>query len=296
LCYSEGRGNELAPPAGTLMSVTTQLLDLFRVDKQLRGLRSRLDGAEKFLGSQSGQLAELNKQKTSLEAQVKALRATVANEEGEAARIEARSASLREQMNNAQTAKEYAVFQSELNTLKEQKTGADSKTLESMTKAEETDKKLAEVTALHDDRAKIVATAKADRDAKAAEIKDRLAELTEQRKTLAAAVPPRELRMLEDLIKTRGDEAMAPIEVLDRRAHEGNCSACMMAVTVEVVSSLMSGKLVSCPACRCILYMEEAAFAKEKKTKDPSLAALQKKAKKAKAEKEAADVAQEVTK
>ena len=46
--------------------------------------------------------------------------------------------------------------------------------------------------------------------------------------------------------------------------------------------------LVNCPACHCILYMEESAFSKEKKTKDPSLAALQKKAKKEKAAKEEA--------
>ncbi|HMN40744.1 MAG TPA: hypothetical protein PKE29_07835 [Phycisphaerales bacterium] len=267
--------------------MTTQLLDVFRVDKQLRGLRSRLDGAERFLTLQSVLLADLEKTKTTLEGQIKLLRATIANEEGEAARIEARAAGLREQMNNAKTAKEYAVFQSELNTLKEQKSAADERVLESMAKVEEADKRLADVTVNHADRAKIVQTARTDRDAKAAEIKDRLAELTEQRRALCAAVPAREMRMLEDLIKARGDEAMAPIEVLDRRAHEGSCSACMMAVTVEVVSSLMSGKLVSCPACHCILYMEESIFAKEKKTKDPSLAALQKKAKKAK-EKEAA--------
>jgi predicted nucleic acid-binding Zn-ribbon protein len=273
------------------MSVTTQLLDVFRVDKQLRGLRSRLDGAERFLTQQSVLLAELEKTKTTLETQIKGLRATIANEEGEAARIEARATSLRDQMNNAKTAKEYGVFQSELNTLKDQKTAADEKVLESMGKVEEADKKLADITAQHTDRAKIAHTAKADRDTKAAEIKDRLAELTEQRKSLAATVPAREMKMLEDLIRSRGDEAMAPIEVLDRRAHEGNCSACMMAVTVEVVSSLMSGKLVSCPACHCILYMEESAFAKEKKTKDPSLAALQKKQKKAKADAQAKEEA-----
>ncbi len=270
------------------MSVTTQLLDVFRVDKQLRGLRSRLGGAERFLTQQSMLLADLDKTKTTLEAQIRALRATVANEEGEAARIEARATALREQMNNAKTAKEYAVFQSELNTLKEQKSAVDEKVLEAMGKAEEAEKKLADILTSHTDRTKIVQTAKTDRDTKAAEIKDRLAELTAQRKSLCEGVPAREMRMLEDLIKTRGDEAMAPIEVLDRRAHEGNCSACMMAVTVEVVSSLMSGKLVNCPACHCILYMEEAAFAKEKKTKDPSLAALQKKAKKEKAAKEEA--------
>ncbi len=247
------------------MSVTKQLLDLFRVDKQLRGLRSRLDGAERFLTQQSTLLAEMDKQKSTLESQVKHLRAVIANEEGEAARIEARTTSLREQMNSAKTAKEYNAFLTELNTLKEQKAAVDEKVLESMTKVEENEKKLADILGHHSERSKIAGTAKTDRDAKSSEIKDRLAELTTERHTLTAGIPPRELKMLEDLIKTRGDDAMVPVEVLDRRSHEGSCSACMMAIPVEAVSALMSGKLMSCPSCRCILYVEEETFAPEKK-------------------------------
>jgi predicted nucleic acid-binding Zn-ribbon protein len=243
------------------MSVTKQLLELFRVDKQLRGLRSRLDASERFLSQQSAQLGDMDKQKGALEGQLRQLRATIANEEGEGQRVEARMNALREQMNSAKTAKEYNAFLSELNVLKEQKTASEERALEAMTKAEELDKKLAEINAQQADRSKIVGTARTDRDAKAAEIKDRVAELTAQRAELAAKVPPRELNMLETLIKSRGDEAMAPVEVLDRRAHEGNCSACMMAITVEAVSALMSGKLVTCPSCRCILYMEEEVFA-----------------------------------
>jgi uncharacterized protein len=268
------------------MSVTKQLLDLFRVDKQLRGLRSRLDGAERFFSQQGGLLAELDKQKTTLEAQVKQLRAVIANEEGEAARIEARTTSLREQMNSAKTAKEYNAFLTELNTLKEQKSAADEKVLESMTKVEESEKKLAEVLIQHAERSKIASTAKTDRDAKSAEIKDRLAELTEQRQTLTTGIPARELRMLEDLIKARGDEAMSPVEVLDRRSHEGSCSACMMAIPVEAVSALMSGKLMSCPSCRCILFIEDSAFAPEKKAPKAPKAPKKPKEKAAKASSE----------
>lgn len=264
------------------MSVTKQLLDLFRVDKQLRGLRSRLDGAERFLTQQSTLLAEMDKQKSTLEAQVKHLRAVIANEEGEAARIEARTTSLREQMNSAKTAKEYNAFLTELNTLKEQKTAADEKVLESMTKVEENEKKLADILAQHSERSKITGTAKTDRDAKSVEIKDRLAELTTQRHTLTTGIPARELKMLDDLIKTRGDDAMVPVEVLDRRSHEGSCSACMMAIPVEAVSALMSGKLMSCPSCRCILYVEEETFSATpaKKTPAPKKAAAPKKPKK----------------
>ena len=246
------------------MSVTKQLLDVFRVDKLLRGLRSRLEAAERFLSQQAAQLAELEKQKTTLETQAKQLKATIANEEGEAARLEARIAIIREQMNSAKTAKEYNAFLTELNTYKDQKGQFEEKTLGAMSKVEEIDKTLSTIAAQHGERVKIVGTARSDRDLRESEIKDRVAELQAQRDTLTAAMPAKELNMLEQLIKARGDEAMAPIEVLDRRAHEGSCSACMMAVPVEAVSALMGGKLVTCPNCRCILYIEEETFAKKK--------------------------------
>lgn len=251
------------------MSVTKQLLDLFRVDKQLRGLKSRLDASERFLTQQSTQLADIEKSKSSTEAEFKKLKAVVSNEDGEAARLEARMTVLREQMNTAKTAKEYNAFLAELNIFKDQKSAAETRELESMTKADELEKKLTELVTQHADRAKIVATAKTDRDTKAAEIKDRVAELTAQRAELAAKVPPRDLSNLEALIKMRGDEAMAQVDVLDRRSHEGSCSACMMAIPVNTVSELMSGKLANCPSCRCILYVEEETFKKEAATPKP---------------------------
>lgn len=243
------------------MSVTKHLLDVFRVDKQLRGLRSRLDAADRFLSQQTQLLADLEKSKAILEVQAKQLKAAAANDGGEAKRIEARSESLREQMNSSKTSKEYAAFQNELATLKTQKSDSETRVLESMAKADEVARQLQAVLDQHAERVKIVQGATADKAARNAEIKERLEELTAQRKTLAAAVPPKELAMLEQLIKSRGDEAMAPVEVLDRRSHEGSCSACMMAVPVEAVSALMSGKLVNCPSCRCVLYIEEATFA-----------------------------------
>jgi predicted nucleic acid-binding Zn-ribbon protein len=243
------------------MSVTKQLLELFRVDKQLRGLKSRLEAAERFYNQQATLLSDLEKQKTSLESQLKQLKGSIANEDGEAARLDARIATIREQMNSAKTAKEYNAFLSELNNYKTEKQGAEDREIESMQKAEDIEKQLAGLKSQHEERSKIVATAKTDRDQKAADIKDRVTELTAQREQLASGIPKSERKAFEDLVKLRGDEAMAPVEVLDRRAHEYSCSACMMTVTVETANSLISGKLVNCPNCRCLLYIEEETLA-----------------------------------
>lgn len=243
------------------MSVTKQLLDLFRVDKQLRGLRHRLEAAERFLSQQSAQLTELERLKADLSGQVRQLRAAAANDEGEAQRLDARMAQLREQMNQTKTAKEYQALVTELNTFKTQKGECEERAIESMGRIEAAETRLKEIDEQHAERGRMVAKAKADRDERSAEIKDRVEELSAQRAELTKAIPATNLTEFEQLVRARGDDAMAHIEMIDRRAHEGSCSACMMAIPVEALSALMTGKLTRCPSCRCILYIEESILA-----------------------------------
>lgn len=258
------------------MSVTKQLLELFRVDKQLRGLRSRLEVAERFYAQQAEQLAELEQNRSALESQLKHLKATVSSEDGEAARLEARITAVREQMNSVKTSKEYTALQTELNNYKAEKSAAEEREIDAMQKVEQFETQLTDLRAKCEERVKIVATAKADRDQKEADIKDRVTELAKQRDELAQQIPAADRRAFEELVRIRGDEAMAPVEVLDRRAHEYSCSACMMAVPVETASAIFVGKLVNCPSCRCILYIEEemlnAANNANKKKKDKEVA------------------------
>lgn len=242
------------------MSVTQQLLELFRVDKQLRGLRNRLDAAEGFLAQQSKLLETLETQKQQFDSEAKLLKATMANEEGESTRIEKKLDTLREQMNAAKNSKEYNAFLSELNNFKTEKSGAETRALEGMGKLDEIKAKLETFSALHAERTKIVATAKTDRDARHAEIKERLEELTSQRSQLIQAIPTSIRAEFENLVKTRGDEAMVAVEILDKRANECSCSACMMAIPLEAVNGLRTDKLTRCPSCRCFLYIDMQAW------------------------------------
>jgi predicted nucleic acid-binding Zn-ribbon protein len=243
------------------MSVTADLLKLFQVDKQLRGLRSRLDGAERFLEQQKTLLKEIDEKKSALEGQLRQLRATAGNDEGEAARLEARITTLREQMNTAKTAKEYNAGLTELNNFKESKGKLETTALEAMTKVEQLDTQLSDLKKQRDERARMVAGADTDRKTKEAEIKDRLQELTSQRAALASGISADALKIFEGLVKIRGDDAMAPVEVLDRRNHEYSCTACMMTLPVETVSSMLSGRLTRCVSCSCIIFTEEELLA-----------------------------------
>lgn len=242
------------------MSVTHQLLRVFQVDKQVRGLRSRLDSAEKFFNQQKAQLTEVDEKKSSLETQLKHIKAAQANDEGEAARIEGKIEAVREQMNSMKTAKEYNAALAELNNYKEAKTKAEEAALESMTKVEQLEAQVADLKKQREERAKLVAQADSDRASREAEIKDRLTELTTQRAALAQDVPAEAMSLLEGLIKLREDEAMCSVDILDRRNHEYSCSGCMMTLPVEIVNNMLAGRLTRCVSCSCIVYTEEENF------------------------------------
>lgn len=247
------------------MTVTSQLLELFRVDKQLRGLRTRLDAAERFLREQTRQSDELKGASSAIETQIKQLRAAAANFEGEAARLETKINTIREQMNSAKTAKEYNAFLTELGTFKDEKTSSEEQALGAMTKLEELDSKLKELKAQHAERKKMVGAAETERVTREAEIKDRLTELSARRKVLAADVPKEALASLEHLIKTKGDDAMAHVEVVDRRNYEYSCAACYMTLPMETVSSIVAGRLTACVSCGTILYTEDSEIVKTPK-------------------------------
>lgn len=240
------------------MDVTATLLHVFQIDKQYRGLQTRLRAAERFLAEQTRLLEQLDAKRAQLEGQHRQLTATVANQTGEAARLDARMSQIREQMNAAQTNREYKAFLTEVNTLKVEKDKIDNVSLEQMTKTEELKKQIEELDAQRIERVRVRDVAVSDREQRAAEIKDRLAELKSQREAAAAAVPPSDMKILDELIRTRGDEAMAPLEEQDRKRHEFTCGSCMMSLPVESVATLLrSGKLTRCVSCGCVLFISK---------------------------------------
>lgn len=241
------------------MSVTNQLLSLFRVDIELKGLQDRLKAAERFLGEQTQKLADLGDQAESLNAQIRQLKATTSNAEGESERLRLRIDELREKMNSANTNKEYKALLSEVNNLKEQRAVHDEQAIEGLEKIEELNTKLKELEESKVDRDKVRGVAETDRQKRADEIAEKLAELRAKRETLVVDVPKSALVIYEELLESRGDDAMAPMEIVDRKRHEYVCGSSMMSVPMEVAASLMQGKLTLSPNDGCILYLTEEA-------------------------------------
>lgn len=245
------------------MHVTDRLVRLFRVDQQLRGLTSRLHGAERFLAEQTANIGKIDKQHKDLDAQIKHFSAEAKNSEGEMQRLDEKIAKLREQMDSAQTNREYKAFLTEINTFKAERDAFEAKALEGMQKVEAMKSQLGELTGQRGEREKVQTVAATDRDARASEIKTRVDELKVQREQVVGEFGPHEkgtLELYNRLLQQRGDEAMASVEVHDHKRHEYTCSSCQMSIPIEAVNGLMiSGRLTRCVSCQCILFLDEEA-------------------------------------
>ena len=125
------------------MDVTRKLLKVFRVDQQIRGLQSRLRGAERFLKEQVRQLADIETTRTSIQGQLRQLKASVANLELETKQIDQHIEELRDRMNQAKTNKEYKALLTEVNTFKERRGALDDNELGHLDKVEKLEAQLA---------------------------------------------------------------------------------------------------------------------------------------------------------
>lgn len=240
------------------MTVTAKLLRVYRVDRKIKDLLSRLKSAERFLGEQVVQIESLGRRGTAIDSQLRQLRASQGEAEGEAAHHESHIQALRERMNSAKTNKEYKALLAEVNTFKEKKGVAEGKALELMEKIEALQGERARLSDESAERAKVRDIAETDRSQRAEEIREQLNALKEERAGLAAEVPGPVLSLYAQLVDRLDDDAMAAIEIADRKRHEFHCGSCMMLLPVEAMSALLShGSLTQCPSCGCILFLED---------------------------------------
>lgn len=241
------------------MTLMRHLVSLYRVDSQVRGLRSRLDAAQHRLDAQVHQLADFQQQVDELRTRHTHVQASMANHEMETAAVDERIEKLRGDLNSAVTNKQYSAVLSELNTLKDERSRIEDRIIEEMEQIEQLNEQLDQMERTIAERARIRDGAMAELRQREEEIGQRLAELEAERQQAAALVPDRERAVFDELAETYEGEAMAAINVIDRKRREYACGACNMYAPVELVSLLLSGSdsLVRCPACTRILFLQE---------------------------------------
>ncbi len=239
------------------MSVTDQLLVVFRVERQIRGLTGRLGSAEAFYQEQARLLKVLETKHEAVKGQLRQLTASIANEEVEIKSLDEKIEKLRDQMNNAKTNREYKAFLTELSTFKADRDRIEEGTLEHLSKSDEIKAQLDDIDNQIVERTKVKQIAAQDRTAREEEIRDQLAELKEERLRVVQGVSQSALDRLEALLESHEEDAMAPIEIQDRRRKEFTCGGCMMNLPIEAANALLShGGLTQCTSCGCLLYVE----------------------------------------
>lgn len=238
------------------MSVQEKLRELFTIDLQVRGLRSRVDAASRRLNAQRNKLEQLERQASELNDQYMHAKASAASLETDSKGVEERIEKVRQVMAGVRSNKEYSALLVEVNTLKAEKDVYETKALEQMSKVEELQERADELNAKVKAQAKLVAGADKEVQEGQAEIADQLGDLEKERDEAAAPIAPDTLALYQKLNDDTEGEALGEIEEQDRRRMEYTCGACFMSLPIQVVNATLTAQdqPVLCSSCGRILY------------------------------------------
>lgn len=239
------------------MSVQEKLRELFILDQQVRGLRSRVDASTRRLNAQRTKLEQLQRQSDELNDQLKHAKASAANMASDSKGLNERVEKVRQVMTSVRSNKEYSALLVEVNTLKVEQEKNETKELDQMTKVEELEARAAELAGKVAEQSKLVEGAEKDVAEGQAEIADQLGALEKERDAAAEPIDADTLTLYRKLNDDTEGEALGEIEEQDRRRMEYTCGACFMSLPIQVVNATLTAqdKPVVCPSCDRILYV-----------------------------------------
>ena len=242
------------------MGLTDQLLTLYRVDSQVRGLRTRVENAQRYLNVQIRQLEQLTTEHSEMELKVRQKEAGNGNLETERDSLQARIDKLREELNSCTTSKQYSAVQDEMKLLKDKVEELENEILETMEALENDQLALTELKTRQSEREMLKVKAENDLKERTEDVSDRLTELENEREVAAAVLPDQALQTFDRVADINEGETLAEIREVNRRHREYVCSACNMELPFNAVVLLTNNgeKIVQCVGCERILYIEEA--------------------------------------
>lgn len=242
------------------MPLIDDLQALYRVDRQVRGLRSRVDSADLYRGAQQGKVDELVQRHEELETRKRQRQAHAGTLETEGLVIDERTERLREDLNAASTTRQYHAVLNEVNTLKDKRSEIDDQILTELTGVDELTGEIEGIDGQLADRRKVLEKAAIDLSERKSEIQDSLNELEGKRSEKAACLPDGVLDLFDSLAEDFDGDAMASIELIDKKRREYSCEGCNVHLPFDVVSRVIGrpDEIIQCQGCLRILFAGEA--------------------------------------
>ncbi|MDG2424411.1 MAG: hypothetical protein P8M22_10570 [Phycisphaerales bacterium] len=239
------------------MSLIDDLLELNLVERQLRGLQSRVNSAEVYFRAQTRQMESLEQRLEELQTRRKQRQVATHGHETDAKTIDERLEKLRNDLNTASTTRQYSTVLEEMNTLKSTRSGTDELILTEMTEIETIDQDLNELQEGINERKTVLDSASTELEERKAEIADRVATLKTEREVKAAVIPESSIEIFNRCAEDFEGDAMAAIEEIDKRRREYCCGSCNLNLPFNVVVQLLgaSDTIMQCENCLRILYV-----------------------------------------
>ncbi len=242
------------------MSLTDDLIALYRVDSQWRGLRSRVDSAQDVLRIRERKLGEVRSLHEEAESRRRQSQAHLANLEGEAADFGARIEKLRAELNASTTDKQYQAILSEMKSLQSLRDEVETSQLAEMERIETMGREVEELAEQVADRERLVEVARAECAECEAAVADRLGELERERGEAASRIPEKIMTIFDEVAEQNEGETLAPVMEVSKRHREYSCGSCHVQMPYYLVVNLhdTSSGVQQCPNCNRILYLETA--------------------------------------
>jgi len=241
------------------MPLIENLLALYSVDKQVRGLTSRVESAQIYLNVQERQLKEIKLERTENTQQRMQHQSHIATIETETGSLDERINTLREELNKAVNDKQYSAVLAEINTIKGQRKAFEDEELTEMGAVEILLESAKGIKTKEKERKTLLDAAATELATRKTEIAESLAELEIQREAAAVIIPEEALSTFDSIADDYEGQSMAAIDVVDLKRREYSCSSCSLRISLEALTTLLgsSENIITCGSCDRILYLKE---------------------------------------
>ena len=226
------------------------LRQLHRIHQQLSDLRERLNRGPKQVKAREANLARLEGEWNQFKTDIKTARVHADQKQLLLRSGEAKIAELKAKLNAAQSNREYQAFRDQIAADEMANSVLADEILEGLEKIDELHKVAVEaehtVLKAKDEAAKAQQQVRDQEGMLMVDVQRLEVDLKEAEK----ALPPDFRDAYQRIVKSKGSDAMAPIE-------GENCGGCYQNITANMFSSLLMDKIVFCANCGRLLYLPE---------------------------------------